>query len=223
MQTTTDVILKQIDAVLSRYRDLRRNSKYDDCSDHPKDTRTELLTLMCATIERFAEVKSHYVKSMRETLERLGDPVSSHHLPHIAGILQALRTAHENGYLVLVSELIHAEIFDDFLEMAEYLLSGSYKDAAAVIVGSVLEEHLRKLSAKHGIDCKEANGKPKKADSLNSDLAGQTVYSKLDQKSVTAWLAVRNNAAHGNYSAYQKEQVEMMLQGVRNFLTRVPV
>lgn len=106
--------------------------------------------------------------------------------------------------------------------MAEYLLQQGYKDAAAVIVDSVLEEHLRKLSQKHGIPVVHGGSGPKKADTLNSDLAGANVYSKLDQKSVTAWLDLRNNAAHGKYDQYTKEQVALTLEAVRNFVARHP-
>lgn len=63
---------------------------------------------------------------------------------------------------------------------------------------------------------------PKKADRLNAELAAANAYSKLDQKQITAWLDLRNNAAHGNYSAYAKEQVEQLLVGVTNFMVRVP-
>jgi hypothetical protein len=120
-----------------------------------------------------------------------------------------------------VTELIHADIFADFVEMAEYLLSEGYKDPAAVIIGSTLEEHLRQVCVKHGIAI-DAAGKPKKADQLNADLSGQTVYSKLDQKSITAWFDLRNKAAHGKYTEYSKEQVTLLIQGVRDFMARIP-
>ena len=48
-------------------------------------------------------------------------------------------------YLKFMAELIHGEIFSDYLDMAEYLLEEHYKDDAAVIAGSTLEEYLRKL------------------------------------------------------------------------------
>jgi hypothetical protein len=69
----------------------------------------------------------------------------------------------------------------------------------------------------------EKHGKsiPKKADSLNSDLAKAEVYTKLDQKSVTTWLDLRNKAAHGKYDKYTKAQVELMVQGVTDFLVRM--
>ena len=77
------------------------------------------------------------------------------------------------------------------------------------------------LGAKAGLEV-EQNGVPKKADLLNSELTKQQVYSKLDQKNVTAWLGLRNDAAHGNYDAYGKEQVGLLIAGVRDFISRVP-
>jgi hypothetical protein len=121
-----------------------------------------------------------------------------------------------------VVELVHADLFADFLEMAHYLLQQGYKDPAAVISGSVLEEHLRKLCQKNSIDVLKSDGSPKKADTLNADLSGSNIYPKLDQKNVTAWLDLRNKAAHGHYSEYTKEQVELMLQSVRDFTARCP-
>jgi hypothetical protein len=105
--------------------------------------------------------------------------------------------------------------------MAEYLLSEGYKDPGAIVIGSVLEEHLRQLSVKNGILTSTA-GKPKKADQLNADLARKGAYSKLDQKSITSWLDLRNKAAHGKYGEYTKEQVDLMLQCIQNFMARVP-
>jgi hypothetical protein len=101
-------------------------------------------------------------------------------------------------------------------------LQQGYKDPAAVVVGTVLEEQLRKLSQKAGISLEQVNGAPKKADGLNSELAAVQTYSKLDQKNVTAWLDLRNKAAHGKYSEYSLDQVVLMLQGVQNFTSRLP-
>lgn len=84
----------------------------------------------------------------------------------------------------------------------------------------------RKLCDKNGISAVIIDSKgvvrPKKAETMNVDLAGSGVYSKLDQSNVTAWLALRNKAAHGLYSEYTSEQVELFLQSIRDFLTRNP-
>ncbi|HEX8372718.1 MAG TPA: hypothetical protein VF585_08060 [Chthoniobacterales bacterium] len=106
--------------------------------------------------------------------------------------------------------------------MADHLLANGYKDAAAVVAGSSLEEHLRLLAVKHGVSSKDASGRPKKADLINAELAGELAYSKLDQKNVTAWLDLRNKAAHGHYSEYQAPQVTLLVASIRDFLTRCP-
>jgi len=105
--------------------------------------------------------------------------------------------------------------------MARRLLSEKYKDAAAIMIGSVLEEHLRQLCLKHSIPTDDPKtGKPKKADLLNSELANSSAYNKLDQKNITALLDLRNKAAHGKYGEYTQQQVELMAQSVTDFMTR---
>jgi hypothetical protein len=139
------------------------------------------------------------------------------------GILKAVKNELEGGWVITTKGLVSAEIFSDFIEMSEHLLEMGYKDPAAVIIGSVLEEHLRQLCQKNSIDTHKMNGNksvPKKSDLLNAELANSQVYNKLDQKNVTAWLDLRNKAAHGHYSEYNKEQVELMCQAVTEFMAR---
>jgi hypothetical protein len=142
---------------------------------------------------------------------------------HGRGILKSIKSEIDGGWLITLKGLVSAEIFSDFLEMANYLLKEGYKDPAAVVIGSVLEEHIRQLCIKNGIPIEDMkSGKPiaKKADLMNADLAGAGTYNKLDQKNVTAWLDLRNKAAHGKYSEYNQQQVELMLQAVTEFMTR---
>ena len=141
------------------------------------------------------------------------------------GILRALKEDISGGYLQNLESLISANIFSDFLEMASYLLDEGYKDAAAVLIGGTLEEHLRRLCLKNSIDIETVTSsglKPKKSDQMNADLAKAGAYSKLDQKNVTAWLDLRNKAAHGEYSLYSKQQVDLFLSSARDFITRIP-
>ena len=142
------------------------------------------------------------------------------------GMLHAIKGEIEQGWLTSTRGLISADIFGDFLEMAEHLLSEGYKDPAAVLIGSALEQHLKNLCAANNIDVDvERNGKasPKKADVINADLVKGSVYSKLDHKNVTLWLGLRNNAAHGNFSEYNSKQVSLMLSAVSEFMGRTAV
>jgi hypothetical protein len=139
-------------------------------------------------------------------------------------IFQAIRSEIAGGWLFTIKGMVAAELFSDFLDMAEHLLEQGYKDAAAVMVGSVLEEHLRQLCHRHSVDlADEKEGKlvPRKADRLNAELAKKSVYTSIDQKQVTAWLGLRNDAAHGKYDQYTAEQVKQLLSGVIGFMARV--
>jgi len=35
------------------------------------------------------------------------------------------------------------------------------------------------------------------------------------------WLGIRNSAAHGKYSEYTKEEISLMLQGIRQFILTI--
>ncbi len=142
-------------------------------------------------------------------------------------LLEELLAEIDSSWLWTTHGIATAEIYGDFLEMAEELLDSGYKDAAAVIIGGVLEEHLRRLCKKNGISTttvRDGKANPKKADSMNADLFNSSVYDKLDQKWVTAALDLRNKAAHGLYDQYDKDRVRsILLLSTTNFLQRQPV
>ena len=220
-----DSLLSQLDNVIDMYRGLRSKSKYDDLSDLKGPETNKLLTMARATIERIGGKNSVYTRQAETALDKYGTD-SFRNIVILGGIVEALKEDLLAGNLRTIQELIHAELFADFLEMADHLLAEGYKDAAAVIAGSSLEAHLRQLCQKNGIDVDFTTAKgdvvPKKASRLNADLAKDDVYSKLDQKSVTAWLDLRNKAAHGKYNEYLTAQVALMIAGIREFMTRTP-
>lgn len=143
------------------------------------------------------------------------------------GILVAARDEVVGGWAVTTRGIVSAEIFGDFIEMAQYLLAENYKDPAAVMAGSVLEEHLRQLAAKWGVSVThvDAKGKtiPNKADVINADLAKAGAYNGLNQKLVTGWLDLRNKAAHGKYAEYTAANVDLMVQGIVQFMSSFSV
>jgi len=218
MATSKEAVLTQIDAALAGVNQLARGGRAEDLQGVGEATSSELITRLSAAIDRLAPPGSQYRDNAKATLQMYG-VVNAYNIPILAGTLRALRADYAAGHLQRVEEIVQADFFADFLEMAEHLLEQGYKDPAAVLIGGVLEEQLRKLCIRHSVAIDVA-GKPKKADSLNSELAGGGVYNKLDQKSVTAWLDLRNKAAPGKYSEYTIDQVNVLLQGVRDFATR---
>lgn len=140
-------------------------------------------------------------------------------LSTLVSVVKAVGNDLEAGFLDEPSALVHAEVFDDLLDQADYLVSEGYIVAGAVTCGSVLESHLRNLCTKHGLVIHDDHGKRKKASRLNDELAKNKVYSSLDHKSISAWQDLRNDAAHGGEN-FDSTQVRAMISGVRDFIIR---
>jgi hypothetical protein len=217
-----DAIVRQINDCLSQAEEVLAARKPGETVQYYP--AMEAVTRSAAVFDRVVP-DSAYTRQLAESRRESMSSAESV-LEITASLLRGLLKDIAGGFLVSAEELIHASTFGDFLEMAAHLLDdGGYKDAAAVVAGSTLEAHLRALAAKHGIptDRPTQNGPaPKKAEALNADLAGAGAYGKGDQKNVTAWLDLRNNAAHGHYTRYAPEQVALLIQSVRDFVTRVP-
>lgn len=172
-------------------------------------------------IRRLYGADSHYARSLEKVLATPSF-TSMHsnyyqHVSELAGILKGVQHDIKSGLLADFRRLLQAEIFADFLEMAEYLLNEGYKDASAVILGAVLEDSLRKLADAHGVPTRAANGRPLTIDPLNVAVAKAGLYGPLVQKQVTTWANLRNDAAHGHFAKYDLDQVKQMLLFVQKF------
>lgn len=214
--------LKEIDQALAEYNGVRGRSRHSDGSDLKDGTMEAVAVRIASTIERFAPPGSYH--------QRQVEAYSKNHWNHphvlfqyLPPVLHALRDDINNDRTASLVELVHGDVFSDFLDMAQHLLDQKYKDAAAVIAGSSLEAHLRALATKHGVSVVDAGGLPKKAETINQELDKANVYiAKTDLKNVTSWLGLRNDAAHGNYAKYLDGQVGLLIASVRDFMTRYP-
>lgn len=215
----TALLEKQLEDIINSFLALQRQSQHKDLSDLPKHERQSIVTRAIAAISRITGYNSSYMIDVERTLKNL--PAIHLHISSIIGIAQALKEDLNAGYIQSVTEIIHSEVFSDFIEMAQHLVDNGYKDAAAVIAGSTLESHLKKIALKNGLPI-ELNSKPIKAEQLNQDLGKANVYLMTDQKSVTAWLDLRNKAAHGNYGDYTIDQVKLLISSIQSFIARNP-
>ena len=219
-----DIFEKQLNSIIEEYKSFQQKSQHNDLSDLPKNARQSLVTKGIAAIHRISGSNSTYSNEVDRLLKN--HPKLHLHTSSIMGVVQALRDDIKAGYIASLVELVHGDVFADFLEMGQHLLDTGYKDAAAVIAGSTLESHIREICNKYGVPIEETdkngNLRPKKTDRLNADLTKANVYTKLDQKSITAWLDLRNKAAHGHYGDYSDEQVALLISGIREFIARNP-
>lgn len=215
-------LLNRVDILIAKGRTALSTKKYSELSKDYVETgqfagfRSSGLSFISGL---FGENHSYYKEFNRQVNNSYDYNIDSG-----INILLSIRYEIEHDWLISLKHLVTAEVFSDFLEMSKYLLDEKYKDPAAVMIGSVLEEHLRQLCTTHSLDTFLIKGTepiPKKADLLNSDLTKVGVYGVLEQKNVTAWLDLRNRAAHGKYTEYTIEQVQLMYQGVLDFVSRI--
>lgn len=222
MPVLKESLLAQLDGVLDTYRSLPSGG-----SGGRADAINTFVYSALSAVERATGADSSRSSQARKCAETIAllstmDPIAIQSRMTLGGLVQSVRNDVEAGYLDETQTLIRAEVFDNLLEQAEYLLGEGYKDPAAVICGGVLESHLRNLCAKHGVDTAEPDGRIKKADKMNADLVKAKTLSVLAQKEVTAWLGLRNSAAHAKFDDYDTNQVKTMIQGVRGFIERHP-
>lgn len=132
------------------------------------------------------------------------------------GILRGFREDVDDGALQRVSDLVSAEIFDDFLGQADHLLSQGYAAAAASVGGAVLERDLRSRCAARGIKVKTNDG----ISSLNQKLvsAQPQEYGAVTSKKIDTWGKIRNEADHGHFQKVHVPDVTDMLKGIRDFI-----
>lgn len=212
-------LLVQINSVLESYElwDISTSGGHADGSAMETN---RIRVRLHAVVERVAPHGSAY---WNEAISIASDPEWSGNLaPRFAAVLFAVRDDIEAGWLATVEELIHADTFTDFLDMAHELLEKGYKDPAAVLAGSVLESHLRGLCAKHDIATLSEGGQGKKAETINADLRKADVYPSSRQKQVITWQDIRNRAAHGEFDKFADQEVKLMIMGIRDFIAAYP-
>ena len=210
----------QLQVIISEYESELSRSQHTDGSDVLSRTHVADLETRCiSAIDRVVGCHSPYYRQVEEIRARKEHPWRR--IANLVGVTKALLSDIQNDYLISFEELLHAGLFSDFLDMAAHLIEKGYKDAAAVLIGSTLEVHIRKLCDKYSVITTSGKNR-KKADTLNAELVKAGAYNKLDQKNITAWLGLRNHAAHGNYEAYSMDQVKLFIFSIRDFITRHP-
>lgn len=171
--------------------------------------RTQAMNL----VRRVCGNDSDHYQQLKRLAEEERSGAHSRYIVHCLGVVQAAKLDFDTGLLFDLRALIVADVLGDFVEQAEQLLVASYYVPAASLAGAVLEDTLRKLCDKHGIPVPAST----KIDRLNADLAKSNVYDKLIQKRITALADIRNNADHGHFDKFRKEDVEDMIRWIRRF------
>jgi hypothetical protein len=138
--------------------------------------------------------------------------------------LRSVKAELAAGFLDSLTLQIKAEVLSDYLEQAIAILAGSRNEpnhiAAAVVAGASLERSLRSLCSDLSPPepTTTEKGVPLGLNALIDALKKRQVYNELRAKLLRAWAAIRNSAAHGEFEAFSRQQVEGMVAGIETFL-----
>lgn len=145
------------------------------------------------------------------TPEKQNDPAVDHRDAGV-GVLQGLRLDVEAGYLTGLRQLVVAEVFSDFLDMADHLDTQGYSHPAASLAGAVLEDALRRAVT-------DAGRKPgKNLESLAEVALHAEIFGPTTYKQIKVWIDLRNDADHGNFGSVSRDQVSSFVRDLPGFL-----
>jgi hypothetical protein len=170
-------------------------------------------------IEELYGVDSHFIKMLESAIniprfnnmERIYNP----QINYVLGVLRAVQHDME------LHGVLQAEIFTEFLDKAEHLLAESHKDAAAVLLGAVLEASVRKIAESNAIPAVFGSVNQLTIDKLNVLNMNHHAYGPPVMKKIISWAKLGNNATHGHFSKYDAGKVKKMLLFVRKLCAEV--
>ena len=155
--------------------------------------------------------KDHHVYRDVEKL-----PADKASFKHIDAITSELRSALAELEEYEQPPVVNVNPFG--ASVAEALRKGN-KALAVMMVSSALEERLEQLCDAQGIKFPGAAARVG-PEQRNMALLRQGLYNRVKQKQVSAWISLRNSAAHGLDLVLA--DVERMLAGVLDFLQEFP-
>ncbi|MDB4980986.1 MAG: hypothetical protein JWM82_1738 [Myxococcales bacterium] len=226
-----DEYVKHLDELLQDGQELTKTKHAD-----PEYTTLDGLPIMIVDPERLYEWRTKLGGLLGNMIpanhsqqvvvaEIVGTSSNLQEVIKAVALLRGLRDGFTRGYFDNLHAKIEAELAADYLGQAEQLLGegqpGKYDHVpAAVLAGAVLEKNLRTLCGGQSppIPVDKADGTHKMLNLLTDDLKKAGVFNEIQAKQLRAYAAIRNAAAHGEFTEFTRAQVETMVAGITQFL-----
>jgi len=166
-------------------------------------------------ISRLVGEKDNYFRSFKN-LERDIGRLSC--LNFGLGILYALREDLKKGLLIHRDLYVAAEVYDEVLLQAYFLLGKQKKELAVLLMGTVLHSVLRRLCVKNEIYFNNRD----EVLALNERLyqAELVTYNPLIYKKIIYWYDIQQRVLQGETDQFDQKDAEGMHKWLRFFLER---
>jgi hypothetical protein len=173
------------------------------------------LTSAANLIYHVSPPSSHLTQECNRIMadEHLKQGVSSNVLVLMLGLLTGAKDEWDHGLLGKIEYIVAGATFDDFLDHADEYHKGNKKVEAAVLGSAVLEDTVKKIAQKNGI---QTSGKT--LDPLVDDLVKANVLTLVKGKRVKAYAGVRNHALHAEWDKFEISDVGELIKGTRELI-----
>ncbi len=178
----------------------------------------------CIAVLEQVVPKSSLLRKKLEKFNILGKESSE--LEFAVSFLKSVKTEIQNGFLDNLALQIESEVLADYLAQAASILKGEKNEfahiPAAVLAGASLEKTLKTLCdtlipPEPVLNEKNA---PLGMSALIDALKKREVFNEVQAEQLRFLAAIRNSAAHGNFQEFDRQQVKMMIEGVRRFISQ---
>ena len=141
------------------------------------------------------------------------------------GILIAAGKDLEGDWIQTTRGAITAEILTDFMVMAKSHIDTGNMVGATVLIGAVIEKHLRNLCLANNIDITNKQSKTtalKKPLQLTGEAYKKKLYDRPQHKKIITWFELCDSAAQTPPVEILPRQVETMHVDVAKFMSATP-
>ena len=221
-------IVKRFEYLIQQGKNIERSFFQDGYMEVYRDSsllRLTWINQVQTLLENATDNKSRHIESLKKILTPTSNDgyirvlyehnVDSGVIRTVNAILLEAEDSYKNGDAFKLRQRLQVDMFSDLLDQAEQYLQSNeekHRGIAAIIAGCVLEDSMRKLCERHGVELKRNPTMPRMLPSLAKVLD----ISNPSQKAIDAYIALRDSAAHGKWKECSDSQVRSMIEFVSN-------
>ncbi|MFY1829123.1 hypothetical protein ACN47A_24605 [Myxococcus fulvus] len=216
--TQLDSVIAQVQRVSSSYHSVNTDKFRGVESALPVSEISSAITGGGAVIEAIAGRNTQFFRAYEQATADAKIFKGPSMVEATLGALLALKAAVEKDWLASLESRLRANVHDDFLLQADHLLVARFHVAGIVLIGGVLENHLRALCVARALSL-QGDGNINK---YNTALYNAGLYPVHSMRRIQGVADLRNQAAHGAGASVTAASVQHEREFVGRFLSEYP-
>ena len=166
-------------------------------------------------IQQITPTCSYYRVELERLMDsedlRSGIPISI--AQKIYGLLRSVEQEANAGLLTRLEDQVIATTMDEFLDHSSHYHKGGKVREAAVLASAVLEDTIKRIAQKNGLDPKGLS-----LDPLIDELTKGEIFTQVKSKRLKAYASVRNHALHAEWEQIDLKDVGAQISGLREVI-----